>query len=104
MMSATFFEPFSIHLAARCEPKRETLEFRGIRNGSQAPFHLHHALSLEPWMRRSLSFAALCAKPWCEVSLQQESSTIGKELAAINRRGYLTINSQVKNRTRSNRH
>ena len=44
-------------------------------------------------------FCSLClvlrAKPWCEVSLQQESSTIGKELAAINRRGYLTINSQV---------
>ncbi|CAM9209721.1 unnamed protein product [Ectocarpus sp. 6 AP-2014] len=32
--------------------------------------------------------------PWCEVSLQQESSTIGKELAVINRRGFLTINSQ----------
>ncbi|CAM9308538.1 unnamed protein product [Ectocarpus sp. 12 AP-2014] len=32
--------------------------------------------------------------PWCEVSLQQESSTIGKELAVINRKGFLTINSQ----------
>ncbi|CAM9290367.1 unnamed protein product [Scytosiphon promiscuus] len=32
--------------------------------------------------------------PWCEVSLQPESSTIGSELASINRRGFLTINSQ----------
>jgi methylenetetrahydrofolate reductase (NADPH) len=32
--------------------------------------------------------------PWCESSLQPESFTIQKELAELNRRGFLTINSQ----------
>ena len=32
--------------------------------------------------------------PWCEVSLQPESFTIQKELAALNRAGFLSINSQ----------
>ena len=32
--------------------------------------------------------------PWCESSLQPESFTIQKELAALNRSGFLTINSQ----------
>ena len=32
--------------------------------------------------------------PWCETPLQPESLTIGKELAALNRLGFLTINSQ----------
>ncbi|GMH48704.1 hypothetical protein TrRE_jg6171 [Triparma retinervis] len=32
--------------------------------------------------------------PWCEASLQPESFTIQKELAALNRAGFLTINSQ----------
>ncbi|CAN0144090.1 unnamed protein product [Ascophyllum nodosum] len=32
--------------------------------------------------------------PWCEVSLQAESKTIDEKLANINRRGFLTINSQ----------
>ena len=32
--------------------------------------------------------------PWCEVSLQPESFTIQKELAALNRQGFLSINSQ----------
>lgn len=33
--------------------------------------------------------------PWCEVPLQSETSTISTDLVAINRAGYLTINSQV---------
>ncbi|CAN0526165.1 unnamed protein product, partial [Scytosiphon promiscuus] len=41
------------------------------------------------------SLCLLKPQPWCEVSLQPESSTIGSELASINRRGFLTINSQV---------
>ena len=32
--------------------------------------------------------------PWCEQSLQPESFTIQEELAALNRKGFLTINSQ----------
>ena len=32
--------------------------------------------------------------PWCETPLQLESKTIESELAALNRAGYLTINSQ----------
>ena len=32
--------------------------------------------------------------PWCESSLQPESFTIQSELAELNRRGFLTINSQ----------
>lgn len=32
--------------------------------------------------------------PWCETELQSETSHISAELAAINRAGYLTINSQ----------
>ncbi len=32
--------------------------------------------------------------PWCETPLQQESSTIEKDLVALNRAGFLTINSQ----------
>jgi methylenetetrahydrofolate reductase (NADPH) len=34
--------------------------------------------------------------PWCEVPLQSETSTISTDLVAINRAGYLTINSQVR--------
>jgi len=34
------------------------------------------------------------ALPWCEVSLASESMSIQNELAAINRSGFLTINSQ----------
>lgn len=34
--------------------------------------------------------------PWCEVPLQAETSTISQDLVAINRAGFLTINSQVR--------
>lgn len=33
--------------------------------------------------------------PWCEVPLMAETSTISTDLVAINKAGFLTINSQV---------
>lgn len=36
--------------------------------------------------------------PWCEVPLQAETSTISQDLVAINKAGFLTINSQVRGR------
>lgn len=32
--------------------------------------------------------------PWCEEPLQVETSTIARQLSALNRAGFLTINSQ----------
>ena len=34
--------------------------------------------------------------PWCEVPLQAETTTISSDLVAINKAGFLTINSQVR--------
>jgi hypothetical protein len=39
--------------------------------------------------------AAIPRLPWCETALHAETSTISSQLVRLNRKGFLTINSQV---------